>query len=101
MCHEFNTLQDADVLRPRQNGRHFTDDIFKLCIVLNESIWLSITIPLKFVVEGVIKNIPGWFRQAIVWTDDGYFAHAYMRHSASMSFNQLQQVTCICVCGLG
>ena len=24
-------------------------------------------------------------RQAIIWTNDGYFMHAYMRHSASMS----------------
>ena len=25
-------------------------------------------------------------RQAIVWTNDGYFTDAYMRHSASMSW---------------
>ena len=24
-------------------------------------------------------------RQAIIWSNDGYFADAYMRHSASMS----------------
>ena len=48
----FNTL------RPRQNGRHFRDDIIK-CIFLNESIWISIEISLKFVVpKGPIKNIP-------------------------------------------
>ena len=35
-------------LRPRQNGRHFADDIFK-CIFLHENAWISIKISLKFV----------------------------------------------------
>ena len=38
----FNTL------RPRQNGRHFPDDIFK-CIFVNENVWIAIEISLKFV----------------------------------------------------
>ena len=38
----FNTL------RPRQNGRHFPDDILK-CIFLNESVRLSIKISLNIV----------------------------------------------------
>ena len=46
-----------NTLRPRQNGRHFPDDIFK-CIFLNESIWISIEISLKFVPKGRINNIP-------------------------------------------
>ena len=28
-------------------------------------------------------------RQAIIWTNDGYFTGAYMRHSASMSYIEL------------
>ena len=47
----FNTL------RPRQNGRHFPDDIFK-CIFLNENVWISINISLKFVPRGPINDIP-------------------------------------------
>ena len=47
----FNTL------KPRQNGRHFPDDIFK-CIFVNENIWISIKTSLKFVPEGPINNIP-------------------------------------------
>ena len=31
-----------------RNGRHFPDDIFK-CISLNENVWISIKISLKFV----------------------------------------------------
>ena len=33
--HSINTL------RPKQNGRHFADDIFK-CILLNENVWITI-----------------------------------------------------------
>ena len=47
----FNTL------RPRQNGRHFPDNIFK-CIFLNENVWISIKISLNFVPRGPINNIP-------------------------------------------
>ena len=47
----FNTL------RPRQNGRHFADDIFK-CIFVNENLWIPIKISLKFVPKGPINNIP-------------------------------------------
>ena len=45
-----------NALRSRQNGRNFTDDIFK-CIFLNEQIQISINISLKFVPNGQINNI--------------------------------------------
>ena len=41
----FNTL------RPRQNGRHFPDDMFK-CILLKENIIVLTDISLKFVLKG-------------------------------------------------
>ena len=44
-------------LKQKQNGRHFTDNIFK-CIFLNETIWIFINISLKFVHKGRINNIP-------------------------------------------
>ena len=49
----FNTL------KPRLNGRHFADDIFK-GIFLNENIWIPIEFSLKFVPvpRGPINNIP-------------------------------------------
>ena len=46
-----------DSLSPRQNGRHFPDDIFKW-IFLNENVWISIIISLKFVPRGPINNSP-------------------------------------------
>ena len=50
-AHLLNTLS------PRQNGRHFADDIFKW-IFLNEKVWISIKISLKFVPQGPINKIP-------------------------------------------
>ena len=47
----FNTLGQ------RQNGHHFTDDIFK-GIFLNENIMISIKIPLKFIPKDPINNTP-------------------------------------------
>ena len=52
----FPENQWVNTLRPRQNGRHFPDDIFKL-IFLNENVWISINISLKVVPRGPINNI--------------------------------------------
>ena len=59
----FNTL------RPRKNGRHFADGIFK-CIFLNENVWISIKISLKFVPKGPINNIPALV-QIMAWRRPG------------------------------
>ena len=54
-----------NTLRPRQNGRHFADDIFKR-IFFNENVWSSIKISLKFVPKGPINKIPASF-QIMAW----------------------------------
>ena len=59
----FNTL------RPRQNGRHFADDIFK-CIFLNENVWIPVKISLKYVPKGPINNIPALV-QIMAWRRSG------------------------------
>ena len=59
----FNTL------RPRQNGRHFADDIFK-CIFLNENAWISLEISVKFVPKVQINNIPALV-QIMAWRRPG------------------------------
>ena len=73
-----------NTLRPRQNGSHFPDDIFKW-IFLNENVWISINISLKFVPRGPINNnsnigsgngLAPTRRQAIIWTNDGYITDA-------------------------
>ena len=50
-------LLSFNILRARQNGHHFPDDIFK-CIFLNENVWILVKISLKFVPKGPINNIP-------------------------------------------
>ena len=52
-------------LRPRQNGRHFADDIFKR-IFVNENIWIPIKISLKFIPKGSINNTPAMV-QIMAW----------------------------------
>ena len=58
----FNNLPQSEILmfntlRPRQNGRHFTDNIFNR-IFVNENVRISIEFSLKFVPKGPINNIP-------------------------------------------
>ena len=55
----------VNTLKPRQNGRHFPDDIFK-CIFLNENIWTLIEISPEFVPKGPINNIPALV-QIMAW----------------------------------
>ena len=62
-------LHWINTLRLRQNGRHFPDDIFKW-IFLNENVWISIDISLKFVPRGPINNIPTLV-QVMAWRRPG------------------------------
>ena len=58
-----------DTLRLRQNGQN-TTDIYK-CIFLNENMWISAKISLKFVPRGPIKNIPALVQMMdFHWPDD-------------------------------
>ena len=59
----FNTL------RPRQNGRHFADDVFK-CIFENENEWISPWISLKFVPKIRINKTPALV-QILAWRRPG------------------------------
>ena len=63
------SVEPLNTLKPRQNGRHFADDTFK-CIVLNENVWIPITIWLGFVPKGSINNIPALV-QIMVWRRPG------------------------------
>ena len=66
---QVGVISISNTLRPRQNGRHFPDDIFK-CIFLNENVWISIKISLKFVPKGSIDNIPALV-QIMAWRRPG------------------------------
>ena len=59
----------VNTLRPRQNVIHFPNDIFK-CIFVNETVWISIKISLKFVPKVRINNIPALV-QIMAWRRPG------------------------------
>ena len=76
-----------NTLGPEQNDRHFPDDIFK-CIFLNENVWISIKVSVKFVPNGQISNIPALV-QIMTW-----------RHSGDMPLSEPMMVsllTHICI----
>ena len=50
-----NVFTYVNTLRPRQNGRHFTDVIFN-CVFWNENVWISIDILLKLVPRDQINH---------------------------------------------
>ena len=60
---------NINISRPRQNGRHFTDGIFK-CIFLNENACISINISLKFIPGRQMINIPTLV-QMMAWCRPG------------------------------
>ena len=82
-----------NTLMPRQNGRHFADDIFK-CIFLIENIWNSINISLRFVRKGRINNISALV-QIMAWRLPGGKPLSepmmvYRRIYASLVLNELR-----------
>ena len=56
-------------IKPRQNGRHFPDELLK-GISLNENVSISIEISLKVILKGSINNIPALF-QIMAWRRSG------------------------------
>ena len=76
-------LYVVDTLIPRQDCRHFADNIFK-CIFLYEDIWIVINISRKFVPRDQINNIPALVPtiEPIIWTN-------YLRIYASRGLNEL------------
>ena len=90
-------------LRPRQNGRHFADDIFK-CIFLNENASIAIKISLKFVPTGPINNIPALvqilaWRQATSHYPNQWWS-VYRRIYASLGPNELTCLTRLVISGV-
>ena len=52
--------QHFNTLRPRRNRCHFADGIFKW-IFVNENVWITIKISLKFIPKGPINNYPSLY----------------------------------------
>ena len=93
------TLKDTalNTLRPRQDGRHFPDEILRW-IFLNENLWILINISLKFVPRVPINNIPAlvqimaWRRQATSHYLNQWWL-VYWRIYASLGLNELTQMS--------
>ena len=64
-----NISSCLNTLRPRQDGHYFADDVLK-CIFLNENVWISPKISLKFVPNGPINKIPA-LDQIMAWRRPG------------------------------
>ena len=62
--YHLHNFYSVNTLRPRQNGQHFADDIFKR-IFFNENVWIFIKISLKYVPKGPINKIPALFQKTI------------------------------------
>ena len=63
-------IQWINTLRLRRNCCNFADDIFK-CIFLNENMWVSLMMSLKFVSKIRINNIPALVQtMASHWPSD-------------------------------
>ena len=66
---------------------------FSDAFCLNENIWIAINIFTELCSYGIWQyfsigsdnGLAPVRREAIIWTNDGWFTDAYMRHSASMS----------------
>ena len=72
--HDRQPIQIIRTLRPREDGRHFADDIFKT-IFIKENVWISIEISAEFVPKrpvsiGLGNGLAPNRRQAITWTND-------------------------------
>ena len=86
-----------NTLRPRQDDQRFPD-IFK-CTFLNENVWISIKISLKFLPKGSINQYPSNgsnnglapnSQQAIIWTNGNL---DYSLIYASFGLNELNNGT--------
>ena len=61
--------KQLNTLRPRRSRRHFADDSLRY-IFLNENIWISIRMSLKFIAKGPINDIPTLV-QIMAWRRPG------------------------------
>ena len=91
-----HSYQVINTLKPRQNGRHFADDIFK-CIFLNENVWILIEISLKFIPNGPINNIAALV-QIMAWRRSGdkpWSEPMMIKVYASLGPNELNYISLV------
>ena len=98
MCHFKNTEpQSVNSFRPRDNGRHFADNMLKCILFLNEiyQFWSKFNgcffLGVKLTISsiGSDNGLVPTTRQTIIWTDGPvwYSAYASLDLNGLMSFN--------------
>ena len=80
-------ISSRTTLGPRQDGRHFPDNIFK-CAFLNENVWISIKNSRKCVPKGAIDNI-SLLVQKMAWCRPYIYIYIYIYIYASIGLNEL------------
>ena len=93
MPYSFTLPQSVSILRPKQNGCYFPDNIFR-CILLPENVWIFIKISLYFLPVVSVNNFPALV-QIMAWHRPGdrllseplmVRLAMIMHHSASTSY---------------
>ena len=70
ICHHSHPYEGiVYTVRPRQDGHHFADDIFK-CIFVIENVRISLKFSMKFVSKIQMNNIPALV-QMMAWRQPG------------------------------
>ena len=71
LCNPFSSMSVClfNIFWLTQNGRHLGDDIFKYNF-LNENVWISIKVSLKFLFKCPINNFPASV-QIMAWRQSG------------------------------
>ena len=66
---QLTLLNAINTLRPRQDGRHFADDIF-MCIFFKDNCCIMNKFSLKYILKGPIDNNPALV-QIMAWRRSG------------------------------
>ena len=89
-------LHFVNTLRPRQNGHLIPVDIFKR-IFLNENIWISISISVKFFLNSPINSIPALV-QIMAWRRPGGKPLSEPMMVSLLTYIHIHIYIYVCVC---
>ena len=74
-----------ETLRPRQNGRHFEDDIVK-CPFLDEKVWFDYNFNEVCSLGFKLTICHYWFKKSIIWTNNASFGRSDFKNWTEIEF---------------
>ena len=93
-CHHMVSLSPIELTWLRQNGQHFTDDIFK-CPCFNEDHCIAIKVSLKFVSKSYMNNKSSLIQLICRNRQQGItLTNAYLLWIGSLTENYFQNESC-------